>query len=224
MILFAISDLHGTAKKLEMVGNAVSSADIVVLAGDLTKTHSAEEAATQLDIISSYNPNIIAVHGNWDDLSVVDLLQKKNICIHGDGKIVRDTGFFGVGGSSPTPINTPSEYSEDEITSWLHEGYQKIKNAARKILVTHSPPRGVRDRTFFGMHAGSRAISSFLESHPVDLCICGHIHEAHGTEQFHHCKVVNTGSVKSGRYCTIYMGSRISVEHNSIRKCGIKFW
>ena len=53
MILFAISDLHGTAEKLEMVSNAVSSADIVVLAGDLTKTHTVDEAENQLDIKSS---------------------------------------------------------------------------------------------------------------------------------------------------------------------------
>jgi len=224
MIIFAISDLHGCADKLEMVENRISSADLVVVAGDLTKHHTVDEAMQQLAVINSYNSNIIAVHGNWDNPSVLEQLQKKGICLHADGKIIGDIGFFGVGGSSPTPMNTPSEYSEKQITAWLQKGFAKVQNASKKILVTHSPPRGVRDRTFFGMHAGSRAISDFLESHLIDLCICGHIHEAHGTEQYNHTRVVNTGALKNGRYCTIYIGSNITVEHDAIRKHGIKFW
>ncbi len=224
MIIFAISDLHGAAEKLEMVENRISSADLVVVAGDLTKHHTVDEAMQQLDIISSYNSRIVAVHGNWDNPQVREELQNRDICIHADGKTIDDIGFFGVGGSSPTPMNTPSEYSEKQIATWLKKGFDKIQHTSRKILVTHSPPRGIRDRTFFGMHVGSKAIRDFLESTIIDLCICGHIHEAHGTEQFHHTKVVNTGAIKNGRYCTIYAGTNFTVEHSAIRKHGIKFW
>ena len=81
MIIFAISDLHGCADKLEMVENRISSADLVVVAGDLTKHHTVDEAMQQLAVINSYNSNIIAVHGNWDNPSVLEQLQKKGICL-----------------------------------------------------------------------------------------------------------------------------------------------
>ena len=126
MIIFAISDLHGAAEKLEMVENRISSADLVVVAGDLTKHHTVDEAMQQLDFISSYNSRIVAVHGNWDNPQVLEELQNRDICIHADGKTIDDIGFFGVGGSSPTPMNTPSEYSEKQIATWLKKGFDKI--------------------------------------------------------------------------------------------------
>lgn len=49
------------------------------------------------------------------------------------------------------------------------------------ILVTHMPPRGIRDTNTGGTQSGCRALSSELSSrlHPR-LHVFGHIHESHG--------------------------------------------
>jgi Icc-related predicted phosphoesterase len=53
-------------------------------------------------------------------------------------------------------------------------------------------------------------VKAFLATHPIDLCLCGHIHEAHGFEHFQNTLVVNTGSFKKGRYAIIEIGSIIA--------------
>jgi Icc-related predicted phosphoesterase len=54
-------------------------------------------------------------------------------------------------------------------------------------------------------------VKAFLEAHPVGLCLCGHIHEAHGIERFQNTLVVNTGSFKKGRYAIIELGANPAV-------------
>lgn len=51
------------------------------------------------------------------------------------------------------------------------------------ILLTHEPPRGVLDRTYQGLHVGSKSLlSAVQESHEKPrLWLCGHIHEGRGS-------------------------------------------
>ena len=84
------------------------------------------------------------------------------------------------------------------------------------VLVSHVPPRQVRDRTFLGLHGGSRAVREFLETRPVDLCMTGHIHEAFGIENASGCVVVNSGSFKKGRYSLIEIGTTVRVEQGKL--------
>ena len=59
-----------------------------------------------------------------------------------------------------------------------------MRVASRIVLISHAPPRGIRDRSFLGLRGGSHSVKAFLEEHPVSLCLCGHIHEAAGIERF----------------------------------------
>ena len=97
----------------------------------------------------------------------------------------------GLGYSSPTPFNTPGEYSEAELAERL----APFAELTPLILICHAPPYGtaldcVRD----GLHAGSRSVREFVERNQPDYLFCGHIHEAEGTQiQIGKTQAINVG-------------------------------
>jgi Icc-related predicted phosphoesterase len=83
----------------------------------------------------------------------------------------------GLGYSSPTPFNTPGEYSESELWDRL-SAFAPLNPL---ILVCHCPPFGTElDRVARGVHAGSKSVKQFIEAHQPRYFFCGHIHEAEG--------------------------------------------
>ncbi len=59
----------------------------------------------------------------------------------------------GLGYSSPTPFNTPGEYSEEEMAARL----AKFADLKPLVLICHAPPLNTAlDRVNEGLHAGSR--------------------------------------------------------------------
>ena len=209
MILFVISDIHGATKPIDESAPLIRKADWVVIAGDITRTKTRAEAADVIARVEQYSTRILAVHGNWDRVEVRDYLEERGYSLHGKGRIIDGIGFFGVGGSSPTPLNTATEYTEEEIALALRAGYEQVHAAARIVLISHAPPRGIRDRSFLGLRGGSHSVKAFLEEQPVSLCLCGHIHEAAGIERFQSTLVANSGSFKKGRYLSIDIDSDI---------------
>lgn len=210
MKLFAISDIHGATKPIEAAAALIRAADGVVVSGDITRGKTRSEAQEVIACIEQYSNRILAVHGNWDRLEVMTFLEEKGYSLHGTGRTLDGTGFFGLGGSSPTPIRTVTEYAETDIDGLLRAGYETVRDAARKVLVSHVPPRGVRDRALLFLRGGSRSLRAFLETHPVALCVCGHIHEAVGIERFRDTLVANAGSFKRGHYLSIEIGPAIT--------------
>lgn len=211
MRLLSISDIHGATKPIEKAAQLIREADCVVIAGDLTHSKTRAEAQDIIACIEQYSNRILAVHGNWDRLEVKDFLEEKGISLHGESRMLEEIGFFGLGGASPTPIKTPTIYSEKEIAHILQSGYEPIREAKQIILVSHAPPRGVRDRSFIGLRGGSISVRSFIENNRVSLCLCGHIHEADGVEHFQDTLVANAGSFKKGRYLSVDVGSDLVV-------------
>ncbi|PKN05138.1 MAG: hypothetical protein CVU74_03335 [Deltaproteobacteria bacterium HGW-Deltaproteobacteria-9] len=209
MKLFVMSDIHGATKPIEKAAPLIREADWVVIAGDITGKKTRAEAAEVIACLEQYSTRILAVHGNWDRLEVKEFLDEKGYGLHGIGRIIDGIGFFGLGGSSPTPLHTATEYTEEEINIELRTGYEPIRATAKVVLISHAPPRGVRDRSFIGLRGGSRSVKAFLEENPINLCLCGHIHEAAGIERFGGTLVANAGSFKKGRYLTIEIGQEV---------------
>lgn len=212
MKIFAISDIHGEMKYFDAAAGLIREADLVVISGDIAKNGDVRSSREVLSLVEGITDAIVAVHGNWDRDEVLKLLEERGYSVHGRGIVRNGIGFFGVGGSSQTPMNTASEYSEEEIAGFLESGYRDVAGAGRVVLVSHVPPRRVRDRTFLGLRGGSRAVKEFLEKKPVDLCLTGHIHEAFGSENASGCVVVNSGSFKKGRYSLVEIGTTVRVD------------
>ncbi len=218
MNIFIVGDVHGALDSIDLAGERMASSNLVLIAGDITHSGATEEAAVVLAAFERHNTSLLAVHGNWDSPDVCTLLSEKGYGLHASGRIMGDTGFFGLGGSSPTPMHTRCEYDEEEITGYLEEGYSRVQNAKRIILLSHVPPRGVRDRTFLGLRGGSTSVRNFLLSHRVHLCVCGHIHEAGGVESFGSSTVANPGSFKRGKYLTAEFNGGLTLSAGRVKK------
>jgi hypothetical protein len=83
----------------------------------------------------------------------------------------------GLGYSSPTPFQTPGEYSEAQLAERL----QPFAELHPLVLICHAPPYDTTlDQIRPGLHAGSRSVREFIEIHQPEHFFCGHIHEAEG--------------------------------------------
>jgi len=97
----------------------------------------------------------------------------------------------GLGYSSPTPFDTPGEYSEAELAERL----ARFESLDPLVLICHAPPHGTAlDRVRDGLHAGSRSVRDFVDRRQPEYLFCGHIHEAEGVEiALGKTKAVNVG-------------------------------
>jgi hypothetical protein len=100
-------------------------------------------------------------------------------------------GWLGLMGLQGAPIKRPTEaylgpllYDENDALNHLQEQWSLLQEekVERVILVSHAPPEGVLDFAlrFSGDNIGSKAVKRFIETHPVDLVVCGHCHYCGG--------------------------------------------
>lgn len=202
-ILF-LTDLHGARGYLSALLERENDVDLVLLGGDITSFGGAEQAAAMINPLMSAYPAVRSVHGNVDLPGVLQWLESGGLSLHGRGEVLEELGIFGCGGSNPTPMRTPTEYPEPTIAELMEAGLASVADAKIKVLVSHTPPFNTTvDRMFAGKNVGSTAVRDFLQNHPVDVCLCGHIHEAEGIERVGGAMVVNPGAFCSGRYAII---------------------
>ena len=127
MKIISFGDIHEDYSNLIPLKNELENADLVIVTGDLTNFNGRKEAEKVIEEIMKYNKNILAQLGNLDQPEVNDYLTERGINLHRNGFIRDDIGIFGVGGSNLTPFNTPTEFSEDEIETFLLDGIAKVK-------------------------------------------------------------------------------------------------
>ncbi len=210
MKICAITDIHFRQNFNDNIAGIINNVDLVLIAGDITNFGGKEEAQVILREIQQLNCNILAVPGNCDQRSVNDTLREKRINLHGETRVFENVAFYGLGGCSKTPFHTPQEYSESEITEIL-SSFEKA-DARYHILLSHSPPAKTRvDKVFLGLHAGSKAIRTFVEKFQPDLVICGHIHEAKGTDKIGKTVILNPGPFPK-HYAIIDVADNITYE------------
>ena len=203
MLIIAFGDIHmrvEAARRIPEIGEA----DCVVVNGDLTTWGGRTEASTVLSALTALNPRIYAHIGNMDTGEVDLLLTEMGINLNGRGILIGEVGLFGLGGSNPTPFGTPSEFSEVELETKLWKAYSEVKDARFKVLFTHTPPRNtLLDKVRSGEHTGSDSVRRFLEEADCDACVCGHIHEASGTDRLGKATILNPGMLSHGAYVRI---------------------
>ncbi len=113
------------------------------------------------------------------------------INFHGGTLQIGETNLAGLGYSSPTPFDTPGEYSEEEMAERL----AKLESPKPAVMICHSPPLDTPlDRIHEGLHAGSRSVREFIERVQPAHLFCGHIHEAEGVvAQMGSTRAMNVG-------------------------------
>ena len=171
MKLLFVCDAHdeeaciGYLKELE----AEHSPDAVLLGGDFENPEFAKR------MLEACKAPAYAVHGNMDDEGVVKALGESYL----HEKTVRVGGYktVGIGGSNPSPFNTPMETTEQKLAESLE------KLGAADVLLSHAPPHNCfADELPNKMHVGSTAIREYVLEKKPAACFCGHVHETQGAE------------------------------------------
>ncbi len=204
MKLLVLSDLHGDYSHVEALKERAGKIDVVLVAGDLTDFGPDEHAA---EFLAMFEEPVLAIPGNCDKPSIVKLLDKKGVNLHRSRSTIENVTFIGLGGSNPTPFNTPFELSEEEINENMCELLEGIDG--RIVLLSHAPPKNTLDKLPFG-NVGSEALAEVLGK--CDLVVCGHIHEARGSARENGCLVVNPGQASEGEAAVVTINDEISVE------------
>lgn len=197
MIIDCIADLHGFYPTLE-------GGDLLIVAGDLTAHDTLQEHSDVLNWIHKqhYRKKVV-VAGNHDNF----LQKHPNFYSRTTINYLCDSGteFEGskIWGSPWTKqflgINPKCCAFTEEVEYWMEQHWEKIPEDI-DILVTHSPPYGIRDETRNGELTGSGfLLLKVAEIKPLIHCF-GHIHENGGKEtliswengtRFINCSYVN---------------------------------
>ncbi len=214
MRIIALSDFHGSSVAVDKAAQAIISedADLTLVTGDLA-FHSMDSAFSILQRLSASESPMFFVPGNMDTTELIDFKQSGSArCIHGRCETFGDFSFIGVGGAVRGPFMTPFETTEKEIQETLQKAVKDCRDQ-KLVLISHVPPKNTLvDLTRSGMHAGSEAVRSFIELMQPFLTVCGHIHEARGTDKIGKTLVVNPGPAQNWFYSVIDLTDTISVK------------
>ncbi|MGV6850194.1 MAG: metallophosphoesterase family protein [Marinibacterium sp.] len=189
MKILAFSDLHMARRPAEALARASEEADLVIGAGDFCNMRQGLDEAMAL-LIGLRAP-LVAVPGNAESADELrEAALPGTTVLHGQGVTIDGLRLFGLGGGVPvTPFGAWSyDLPETEAAMLL------TPCTGADILITHSPPKGVADRTSGGQSVGSTAIRSAVERVQPKLALCGHVHDCWGeTGRIGSTEVVNLG-------------------------------
>jgi len=151
-----------------------------------------------------------------DKAEVAEVLSREGINIHADARLLAPgLVVIGIGGSTPTPFGTPSEFSEADYAAWLEDcRIAAEKLAGQIVLVSHNPPKNTKCAMIgAGIHVGSEAVRAFIETHRPALCLCGHIHESRAVDAVGATPVINPGNFSAGGYIVVsYAEGRLEAD------------
>lgn len=191
MRLLAVTDFHNTFDRLPEILEKAGKVDGTLLAGDITQFGPTEKAKV---VLAKLPRPVLAVPGNCDKKDLIDLLREEDANLHENKRRLGNVTFIGIGGSNPTPFNTPIEYSEEHIKAELERLLHGVSGPA--VLVSHAPPKGHVDEIPGGIHVGSTSVADLAPKFVA--VVCGHIHESRGISHIGKTVVVNPGPASIG--------------------------
>jgi uncharacterized protein len=207
--LVCFGDIHMAFRAIERLEPVLREADWAILTGDLTHFGDPPDAFRVVDAVRQFCPSVLAVTGNLDMPGVIDAFRARGISLHGEARRLGALGVFGCGGSNITPMDTPTELEESELYELLERGHGPIADAARRLMICHTPPYETRlDRLMNGRPVGSPAVRAFIEARRPDVAVVGHIHEGRGVDRVGETLVLNAGALRDGGYVVVEDGPR----------------
>ena len=198
--ILAAGDIHGDTNQAKRLAEQAENEniDLVVLSGDLTYAETSTEG-----IIGPFvkkGKKVVLIPGNHETVATADFLAELYGAtnLHGYSILHKDVGFFGCGGANIGMF----QLGEDEIFELIKKGYDRIKDAKKKILVTHVHPTGSLMEKFTSFFPGSEGVRKAIDVFKPDILLCSHVHEAEWIEEMiGKTKVMNVG--KKGKVIEI---------------------
>ncbi len=178
MQVVCISDTHNQHKDLHL-----PPGDILIHAGDFTEAGSKQETIAFLDWFSSQNYRWkIFIAGNHDfyleKLSAAekeDLIPEDVIYLEDSGFTIKGCKFWG---SPVTPGDGTWAFNRergDDIKS-----HWDLVPQDTQVLITHTPPFGIKDQLDNKRQIGCEELSKKLEIIKPKFHVFGHIHNTYG--------------------------------------------
>lgn len=186
-----ISDTHGKEPKL--IGG-----DILIHSGDLTKHGFKSEILKQLNYLHEQLDKykyVVMTGGNHDFWIERHPDEFRDACLSACVIPLLNESIEVMGlkifGSPDSPIFHNWAFNKTE--SDLYDVYEKIPEDT-DILITHGPPLGILDKTFFGTHVGSESLFERVNQLNLKLHLFGHIHEDLGVVENKKTLFINSGT------------------------------
>jgi uncharacterized protein len=187
--LLVFSDIHGDRTALNRL--LAMEADYYFAAGDLVSWGRGLEQMGEL--LQRRAERMYVLPGNHESPEDITRICERFGLHDFHGVHFEADGWHiaGLGCSTPTPFNTPGEYSEPE----MQERLEPFESLDPLVLICHCPPRNTAlDRIHKGLHAGSTAVHEFIDRRQPAHFLCGHIHECAGvTVQMGNTRAMNVG-------------------------------
>jgi Icc-related predicted phosphoesterase len=215
MRIACITDLHGRLAALGRILADAGPVDAVLLGGDITNFGSPIDVDRVIELARAKVSTVLAVAGNCDSAAIDRRLVELGVSLHGRGVLLGPIGFYGLSATPPWKKGM-YQLTEDDLAAALEAGHAQVCQAAQHVLLAHVPPHKTRlDRTLFWSHAGSTALRAFIEQAQPALVLCGHIHEARGTDRLGATAAVNCGYGARGAYVIAEVDQQVRVELRS---------
>jgi len=191
MKLLLFSDVHVNKAHCNNLLEKSKDVDVVIGAGDFGNIKSGLEKT--IDWLSRISKPALLVPGNaesYQELKEACQIWGSAIVLHGSSAVISGVTFFGIGGGIPVTPFGPWSY---DFTEAQAKGImEKCTNNA--VIISHSPPSGILDKSSLGKHLGSTTILEAIKKYDPPLLVCGHIHESSGKMQRHlNTDVINAG-------------------------------
>lgn len=187
MKILCTADIHFHTGVLDAILNIMSKRDIeiLIMAGDLT------EKKPLFNFFKNVNIPTIVVHGNWD----FEIKSKKSNVFVLINDIFNYKNYYIVG--------------LDDKLFVLENIIKKIKDIDEKklIYVSHSPPFGILDQTWFGNNLGNIHYTNLLDVKSPLVHIFGHIHESAGIKKIGNTLFMNVAYAGSGNVYILHLPS-----------------
>lgn len=199
MKILAAGDIHGDIDQVKKLAKRAKeeNVDLIILSGDLTLAETSTKGL--IGPFKETGKAVILLPGNHESIATVDALAEQYglVSLHGYAIYIGDVGIFGVGSANLGIF----QLAEKELYDLLKQGFEKIKDKKKKIMVTHVHP----DKTISAKltaFPGSLGVRKAIESFKPDIAIFSHIHEGEGLEEnLGATKLFNVG--KSGKIIEI---------------------
>jgi Icc-related predicted phosphoesterase len=199
----AVGDIHIGADRRGVVGTSLATAaacaDVLLLAGDLTRCGSVDEMHMVVDELSNVGLPVIAVLGNHDlhsdlgdevtailEAGGITVLDRSGTVVDVRGVRVGIAGAIGFGGGFDGA--TASEFGEREMKSFVERSRREADglaealadlDCATRIALTHYSPvaetlEGERREIY--PFLGSHLLAEAIDRVGADLALHGHAH------------------------------------------------
>ena len=172
--ILAFSDMHLSRRSAAAICAAAPEAGLVIGAGDFCNQRRGLDDA--MAMLAPVLAKAVLVPGNAESADELRAAAGAATVLHGESAELAGLTVFGLGYAVPrTPFGAWScDLDENEAAGLLADMERP------DILIVHSPPKGIADRTSAGASMGSTAIRAAIERAGPRLVLCGHIHDSWG--------------------------------------------